>query len=99
VLAFGEDYAHEVILRTLMERMAAEEQIQVVIQIRSATGGHGRMLRELKQFLGELQRGRTALPDLFVVGRDANCRGYADCVKEIKGVVAGYEGLVALAVP
>src|SRR5438067_1703863 len=99
VLAFGEDYAHEVVLRTLVERLAAEQQLQVEVQIRSATGGHGRVLRELKQFIAELGRGRAHLPDVFVVAGDANCLGYTDRVKEIKAAVAGYEGLVVLAVP
>jgi hypothetical protein len=99
VLVFGEDYAHEVILRTLLERLAAEYHMRIEIQIRSASGGHGRMMRELREFMGELQRGRIPLPDLFIVARDANCLGYAARVKEIATEVEGYQGWVVSAVP
>ena len=96
---FGEDYAHEVVLHTLLNRLAADHGVSVEIHVRSATGGHGRMIQELKQYLAELRRGRAPLPDLFVVARDANCIGYADRVKEINAVVNDYQGFIGLAVP
>jgi hypothetical protein len=99
VLLFGEDYAHEVVLRTLLDRMAAVHQITINVQVRSATRGHGHMINELKAFIRELQRGRARLPDLFLVARDANCLGYADRRNEINTAVEGYQGLVATAVP
>lgn len=99
VLLFGEDYGHEVYLRTLLNRLAAEYQVSLRVQVRSATRGHGHMLNELKAFLKELERGRAALPDLFVVARDANCLGYTECVKQIDVAAAGYQGLLARAVP
>lgn len=99
VLVFGEDYAHEVVLRTLLDRMAAQHQIVIDVQVRSATRGHGHMIDELKAFIKELQRGRAALPDLFLVARDANCLGYTDRVKEVTEVVAGFQGLLATAIP
>ncbi|HYT90345.1 MAG TPA: hypothetical protein VEL76_16680 [Gemmataceae bacterium] len=99
VLIFGEDYAHEVVLRTLIQRLAVDYEVAVGLQVRSATGGHGRMLRELKAFIAELQRGRTRLPDLFIVARDANCLGYTARVKEITAALGGYEGLLVCAVP
>jgi hypothetical protein len=99
VILFGEDYAHEVVLRTLLDRLAAEVNLPVEVDVRSATGGHGRVLRELKEFVGELRRGRVAIPDLFVVARDANCLGYAERVKELTDAVQDYQGLVVPAVP
>jgi hypothetical protein len=99
VLVFGEDYAHEAILRTVLGRLAGEYQVPVDVQVRSATGGHGRMIRELKAFVGELGRARAPLPDLFLVARDANCLGYAARVKELHEAVRGYQGLVVPAVP
>lgn len=99
VLVFGEDYGHEVVLRTLLDRMAAESHVSLKVQVRSAIRGHGHMLKELKAFLNELQRGQAGLPDLFVVARDANCFGYADRVKEIDTAAADYRGVLAKAVP
>jgi hypothetical protein len=99
VLVFGEDYGHEVILRTLLDRLAIERGIAVEVQVRSATGGHARVLRELLDFTIELRAGRVPLPDVFVVARDANCLGYADRVKELAAAVQEYQGLVVMAVP
>ncbi len=82
VLIFGEDCGHEVALRTLLDRLAAEYQVPLKVQVRSSVGGHGRTIGELTAFLSELQRDRAALPDLFVVARDANCLGCADRVEE-----------------
>ena len=69
VLIFGEDYAHEVVLRTLVDRLAHEYSLPVKIHVRSATGGHGRMLRELREFTSELIRGQAPLPDLLIAAR------------------------------
>lgn len=99
VLLFGEDYAHEVVLQTLLERLAEEHALELEVHVRSARGGHGRMIQELKEFLDELRRGRDRMPDLFVVARDANCLGYSDRVKEIRTVAREYQGLLVFAVP
>jgi hypothetical protein len=99
VLVFGEDYGHEVVLRTLLDRLSVEHGTPVEVLVRSATGGHGRMMRELRDFINELGHGRTRLPDVFIVARDANCLGYAGRVQEITAVVAGYQGLMIPAVP
>jgi hypothetical protein len=99
VIVFGEDYAPEIVLRTLLDRLAADYRVSTEVLVRSATGGHGRVIHELKGFTGELRHGHVPLPDLFVVGRDANCLGYADRVKEISAAVGGYEGFVVSAVP
>jgi hypothetical protein len=99
VIVFGEDYAHEVVLCTLLNRLAVECKVPVEVHVRSAAGGHGRMLQELKDYVRELKRGRASLPDLFVVARDANCEGYVKRVKEITDTVEGYEGLIVPAVP
>jgi hypothetical protein len=99
VLVFGEDYGHEVVLRTLLDRLAADYRVPLRVQVRSAVGGHGRTIRELTAFLRELQRGQAALPNLFVVARDANCLGYAERIKEIDAAAGDYQGLLAKAVP
>ncbi len=99
VLIFGEDYGHEIVLKTLLKRLEEDYGVPLNVQVRSALGGHGRMLSELKAFLSELQRGQATLPDLFVVARDANCLGYSECAREIGAAVGDYGGSLAKAVP
>ena len=41
VILFGEDYAHEVVLRTLLARLADEVNLPVEVNVRSATEGTG----------------------------------------------------------
>ena len=57
------------------------------------------MLRELAEVATELQRGQTALPDLFVEARDGNCQGHAACARQILEAVQDYSGQVVAAVP
>jgi hypothetical protein len=99
ITVFGEDYAHEVVLHMLLQRFAADHNLPVEIHVRSAAGGHARMIRELEQYRKELERGQARLPDLFVVARDANCAGYAQRVKEITATLEGYKGMTVQAVP
>ena len=99
VIVFGEDYAHEVVLRTLLKRLAEANDVEIKLRVRSATGGVPRMLAELEEYLGELRQGWVAHPDFFVVARDANCDGYAKRKKEISRVMADFQGRIVLAVP
>ena len=39
---FVEDEAHEALLKPLVARIAREEDIDVIIHVRSSLGGHGR---------------------------------------------------------
>src|SRR3989442_1508810 len=93
VVIFGEDVAHEIVLVALVKRLATEMGVDVRLTVRSSTGGHGTMVNELEQLLRELKTGQTALPDLVVVGRDANCQGYQECRKSLE------EGLKNLVMP
>lgn len=70
---FVEDHAHEYFIRPLVTRVAREEDKVVDIQIRCAAGGHGRAIGELKKYLALLDKGILGLPELIVVGIDANC--------------------------
>lgn len=99
VVLFGEDHGHEIVLSSLVARLAAESALQVEIHPLSVRGGHGTMIKELKQYVKELHIGQKPLPDLLVVGRDANCGGYNVCKTEIEKAVTGYEGLVIPAIP
>ena len=62
----------EAFLTAVVRRYAAERKIEAEVRPYSVRGGYGRVVKELKQFVRDLEHGRIALPDLLVVGRDAN---------------------------
>lgn len=84
ILMFVEDFAHEEILKAVIFRLAQEYKIEITINSRSATGGHGRVLLELRTFVGRLEQEPGDFPDLLVVATDANCNRYAKRKKTIK---------------
>jgi hypothetical protein len=85
---FVEDRAHEYFIRALVLRVAREEARSIEIQIRSATGGHGRAIGELKRYQALLDKGVLAIPGLIVVGIDANCDSFSAKRKGILGAVS-----------
>lgn len=100
---FVEDFGHEEFLRALIERIAREQEISVVIHPRSVRGGRGKVLSELDQYVTDIERGREPLPDLLVVATDANCKGYGSRKREVEEVASRLEekhpGILALAIP
>lgn len=99
VLLFGEDVGHAWVLQALVERLTQERQIEVVVVVHRAEGGFGSMLKELREYVRALPGAREALPDLLLVGRDANCKGYSECKQALDRALAGYPGPVVAAVP
>jgi hypothetical protein len=99
VLLFGEDSGHALVLQALTECVARERGLAVQVEVVWAHGGLGRMLGELRRFLQQIQLAREPLPDLLVIGRDANCKGHLQCQQAIRRVVADYPGPVVIAVP
>lgn len=83
ILLFVEDFGHEEILSAVISRLAQEYKIEVAINSRSATGGHGRVLKELKLYVGRLEQEPGNLPDLLVVATDANCNSYSKRKKSL----------------
>lgn len=79
---FVEDRAHDAFLVPLLQRIAEEEGVPVFPRVRSARGGHGRALAELKTYQRIAEK--TTLPDLLIVGIDANCSKFAKARKEIR---------------
>lgn len=88
---FAEDRAHEAFFVPLLERLAAEEKVSITHKVRSARGGHGRAQSELELYQRAVTKGVAGmtLPDLLVVGIDANCfafgrarKGIQDAMKE-----------------
>ncbi len=75
VTLFGEDYGHERVIGALIGGIAAEFGIEAQLNWRSAVQGHGRVVRELRRYLEELEENAGPYPDLLVVATDANCLG------------------------
>lgn len=84
---FAEDAAHEAFLVPFAKRLAAAEGLLVDVRVRSAVGGHGRAMSEFALFQKTLMGRPLALPDLVVIGIDANCKNYARAHREIEDQV------------
>lgn len=76
IALFVEDYGHETLLQSLLNRLATDHAVAVKIIPRSTRGGHGRVEREFKLFVRDLLAANRRLPDLIVAATDANCEGY-----------------------
>lgn len=81
---FCEDRAHEELLKHLVRAMCARESVDAMIEVRSARGGHGRALDEMKSYQVLVERRGLPRPDLLVVAIDANCSSYVPKVREIR---------------
>jgi hypothetical protein len=100
VVLFAEDFAHETIIKALIRRLAATRHLTLnEPETRLASGGHGKVIRELRRYLREVRRRQQRSPDLLIVGRDANCKGFRECKRELDGVTAGCNLAVIYAIP
>lgn len=73
---FCEDTGHEAFARALLARLARDVGVpNPTVNARSARGGHGRVLQELKLWQRTLRRGGTG-SDLLLVMVDANGEGW-----------------------
>lgn len=97
---FAEDDGHRALLHALVERLAAEESVQVGIEVRNAEGGAARALAALKQYGIDLERGVDRFVDVLLVAIDGNCHGGAKRRKQIEAVLRDrYPGRLVSAVP
>jgi len=94
---FVEDRAHEYFIRALVMRVAREEGKKVEVQIRSATGGHGRAVSEFKKYMVLLEKRVLVRPELIVVGIDSNCSRFNAKRKEILDIGSQAYGPVVVA--
>jgi hypothetical protein len=94
-----EDFGHEAFLTALIERLAEEYRLSVKVIARSVRGGKGKTLSELRRYIRDLTRNLEPLPDLIIVGRDANCKGFAGCKKELDGAIGQYQRWTVYAIP
>ena len=99
IALFVEDHAHHEVLKALIGRLAREHGIEVKLDPRNVRRGHGAVIRELKQYLRDLYRGRGTYPDLVVVATDANCGGLNSRLREITEVTQMVPARVVCAIP
>lgn len=71
---FCEDGAHESCARALVARIARESDVNASVHTATASGGVGRLKRELRAYQATVAR-RPGTPDLLVVLADANAVG------------------------
>ena len=96
---FAEDNGHEKFLVPLVQKFAVQYGISVKINIDNASGGHGKVISTLKQYVRDLGRGRKSFPDLLIVAIDGNNEGYASRKKEIDEAAKNFQGSVICAIP
>src|SRR3972149_11636856 len=84
---FVEDRAGEAFLGPMLQRIAREENLVVSPRVRSARGGHGRAIAELKLYQQVVERGTPGFvpPDLLLAGIDGNCSTFAKAKQAIEG--------------
>jgi hypothetical protein len=70
---FCEDRGHEQFLRYLVARVCGELHGAPRLAVISARGGRGKTLSELANYQRILRSAARPVPDLLVVGIDANC--------------------------
>lgn len=99
IVLFVEDAAHQQFLSALVVRVAEEFGICIQMHWRNARRGSGAVIRELREFIRDLQRDHPGLPDMLIVASDANCKGMQDRLAEIVAVTAEVSTAVICAVP
>ncbi|MCW5555728.1 MAG: hypothetical protein KIS67_26660 [Verrucomicrobiae bacterium] len=82
---FVEDRAHEEFLKAILTRIAKQEGGQLDLHIRSARGGHGRVLQELVVYQKSVLRSPQSIPmpDLLFIAIDANCQRFTKARESI----------------
>ena len=95
---FVEDNAQQQIISAITRRVAQESGLEISLRLASVRGGVGKMLSELRIYLRDLQRG-LGQPDLLIIARDANCKGYTERHHELTLALKEYKGKTILAIP
>ena len=96
---FVEDFGHKTFLEALLKRLSSEHNTTIEIIFRSARGGYGTAISELKKYVHEFQQGKENLPDLLIVATDGNCKGFLKRKQQIDDVVKDFGSLVICAIP
>lgn len=97
---FVEDQAHRSFISPLLMRLIQESSLEIQVEERSVSGGHGAVLEDLGRYLKDVQRQDLDYYDAVIVGTDANCKGFKDRRKEVERVISVYPKIsVVLAIP
>ncbi|MGH8906621.1 MAG: hypothetical protein ACRD0K_08915 [Egibacteraceae bacterium] len=97
---FLEDDGHRAFLAPLCRRLADGEGCEIRLHERSASGGIGVTLRQLRQYVRDLRDGVEQFMQVLIVAVDGNCQGFNERRKLIEQVVGDrYPGQLVIAVP
>lgn len=98
---FFEDEGHRALIAPLCERLARLEEADISVELRNASGGEARALRNLRQYAIDLGRGTDRFLDVLVVALDGNCNSHHQRAGQIKQILrdGGYAGQLVVAVP
>jgi hypothetical protein len=100
VILFGEDSAHESVLKAILQRISADYGVAVSVTVRSSIGGYGVALDEFAGLLREILLRNGPLPDLIILTTDSNCKGLTARLKDArKKVPPELEDRIVYAVP
>lgn len=83
IALFVEDFAHEKVIGTLVQRIANDYGVSVRLDWRNAVGGHSQVVGKFGDYLRDLQR-QGGYPDLIIVATDANCSGLNERVRQLE---------------
>ncbi|MBI1995895.1 MAG: DUF4276 family protein [Deltaproteobacteria bacterium] len=86
---FAEDRAHEEFLRAMLNRISDEQERYLTVRVRSARGGHPRVLEELSLYQKSVLKAPESLsmPDLLFIAIDANCKRWNRARRDIQGTI------------
>lgn len=97
---FVEDVGHEEFCQALINRFAKQYGIEVKITLKNTRGGHGKVIREIKQYIRDLHRSKERLPDLILIATDSNCQKLLQRKQEIEhNIPAPYQKLIVYMIP
>ncbi|MCL6431449.1 MAG: DUF4276 family protein [Anaerolineae bacterium] len=98
---FLEDIAHAQFVTAVVQRVAESLHLSVTHDVRNASGGRGRVMHELRNYLRDMCAGHIEMAPLIVVAIDGNCSRWQQRRREILDMAlsAGYAGNVVCAVP
>ena len=85
----------------MVERTAADMDIELGLDAVSARGGIPVMRAALSRHMARVARGESEAYDVLVVAQDANRRGFSAISRELRDILetGGYHGTTVLAVP
>ena len=98
---FAEDSAQRRFLFSMVERVAADMDIELRLEAVSARGGIPTMRAALSRHMARAARGESEAYDVLLIAQDANRRGFYAISRELRDILetGGYHGTTVLAVP